>query len=158
VTTDTIADRFWDKVEKTRSCWLWTGGRSGADGGYGQMATQTGKAPKLAHRVSWEINRGPIPRGKSICHRCDNTICVRPSHLFIGSQADNSHDMWRKGRGKPPPRLPGEASGKAKLTWANVRAIRRQRTGGATLQAIGDKYGVTATQVWHIVKNKHWVE
>ncbi len=89
-----LADRFWVKVEKTDSCWLWTGA---PDGRYG-IAWQDGRQQK-AQRVAWLLCHGePVPRGVECCHRCDNPRCVRPDHLFLGTHRENMHDSIRKGR------------------------------------------------------------
>lgn len=93
-------NRFWAKVDKgsDAECWEWTASRNSY--GYGQLAVvlPSGKRPRLAHRLSWELHVGPIPEGMCILHRCDNPPCVNPSHLFIGTKADNYRDMRAKGR------------------------------------------------------------
>lgn len=96
-----MATRFWRKVTRTAECWLWLGAR-GKDG-YGRAALpghSGGMA--LAHRISWLLTNGEIPSGMQVLHRCDNRQCVRPDHLFLGTQADNIKDMWAKGRQKKP--------------------------------------------------------
>lgn len=90
-----LAERFWEKVVKSEGCWEWSGARS-KHGRYG-IINVGGRSTK-AHRVSWELNRGPIPPGAKVLHHCDNPPCVRPDHLFIGTQADNLADGRRKGR------------------------------------------------------------
>jgi hypothetical protein len=86
--------RFWSKVDKSGDCWTWTAGR---DGKYGKFCMPKGQSCR-AHRISYEMAHGPIPDGMFVCHRCDNPLCVRPDHLFIGSNRDNVHDAVRKGR------------------------------------------------------------
>lgn len=94
-----LATRFWPKVNKTATCWLWTGARQG---GYGEMsAGRRGEQPLRAHRVSWEIHNGPIPSGMFVLHNCadgDNPLCVNPEHLFLGDAKANAQDMTSKGR------------------------------------------------------------
>ncbi len=85
--------RFWEKVEKTPSCWLWVGGLSK---GYGIFSYQ--RKSLRAHRVSLSLVQDLLPE-KVVCHRCDVRNCVNPSHLFQGSQKDNVQDMIKKGRG-----------------------------------------------------------
>jgi hypothetical protein len=92
--------RFWRSVAKTQEgCWEWQG-RRGAKG-YGVFVWDTGK-PVLAHRASYTIARGSIPAGLFVCHHCDNPKCVRPDHLFVGTNADNMKDGYTKGRVRPP--------------------------------------------------------
>jgi len=104
-------DRFWAKVNKNGPtpehalgpCWVWTGARS--QFGYGNLTTN-GKQEN-AHRVSWEIHFGPIPDGIRVLHACDNPPCVRPFHLFLGTQKDNNRDREAKGRGNHPTKAKG---------------------------------------------------
>lgn len=94
----TPEQRFWAKVDKSGDCWNWTAARYHVNG-YGCFGLN-GKI-QGAHRVAWQFIRGPIPRGMWVLHRCDNRLCVRPEHLFLGTHQDNMNDMWRKGRGSP---------------------------------------------------------
>ena len=93
-----VADRFWDKVDRSGDCWNWTGALIST--GYGHLSVGVGetKTQVLAHRLSYVWRYGPIPDGFYVCHRCDNPKCVRPEHLFLGNQTDNMRDMAAKGR------------------------------------------------------------
>lgn len=90
-----LQERFWRSVNKTATCWVWT--RSVNTWGYGQIRNEKGTYT-TAHRISWRLHRGEIPEGQAVLHTCDNTRCVRPDHLFLGSQADNMRDKVGKGR------------------------------------------------------------
>src|ERR1017187_2146389 len=87
-------DRFWEKVRvthhKAKGCWPWVGARS--QSGYGNFMVRKGVF-EAAHRFSWRISFGDIPEGLQVLHRCDNRECVRPTHLFLGTQSDNMDDM-----------------------------------------------------------------
>ena len=87
-------ERFWAKVDRSGDCWLWTGGTN--VWGYGVHKVD-GRSV-AAHRFSWTLEKGPVPQGLVVCHTCDTPACVRPDHLFVGTQRDNIADMWAKGR------------------------------------------------------------
>ena len=89
---------FWQfvvKLDGDDACWIWMGAKNN---GYGVCRFQ-GK-DQYAHRVSWQIIFGIIPFAIKVLHSCDNPPCVRPSHLFLGTQLDNVHDMVSKGRAR----------------------------------------------------------
>jgi hypothetical protein len=135
---------------KTR-CWEWQASK--ARFGYG-LITISGK-PQFAHRVSWLLRHGAWPT-LHILHRCDNPACVRPSHLFEGSQGDNVRDMLAKGRGAYGTST-GEAHGMAKLTREEVDAIRLEFAKGMVTQvSLARKYNVTKKHIGNIVHGTNW--
>jgi hypothetical protein len=142
---------FWDHVDFTLSCWEWN---AAADGlGYGRWWFRD--AVRLSHRVAWEITHGPIPDGLCVLHRCDNPKCVRPDHLFLGTQGDNIRDMHAKKRAKP---ARGELSSRAKLTSEQVRDIWARYTGKHGEQTkLAKEYGVSSHQISMIVGGKSWL-
>ena len=146
MTTET---RFWAKVEKTVECWQWTAAR--VRQGYGHF--RVGDRLIYAHRYSWQLAYGPIPTGTHILHRCDNPSCVRPSHLWAGTQAENMADMVHKGRSRT---LHGGANGHARLTDEAVRTIRALAAEGWSQRRIARTFGVTKYPVQAILSGKTW--
>ena len=141
-----LEQRFWAKVDTSGDCWTWTG--SIRTTGYGQFGTPDG--PRQAHRIAWCLARGPIPDGLQVCHRCDNRLCVRPDHLFLGTQADNMRDMIRKGRAAVRERHP-----MARLSRAQAESIRADTR---TQQQIADEYGISQTHVGKIKRGLVWAD
>jgi hypothetical protein len=149
--------RFWSKVDirTTDECWPWNAsstplgyGKFGRGGRYGGW--------EFAHRMAYRLCSGEIPDDASVLHRCDNPPCCNPNHLWLGSQADNIHDMDKKGRRVNPPRF-GENNGGAKLTAAQVKEIRREYSNGGVKQCeLATKYGISYQQVHNIVNNHSW--
>lgn len=99
ILTDKIMERFWDKVEKTDTCWIWKGAKHAS--GYGRFKIDN----KLyyPHRITYEVAKGKIPPGAIVCHNCpggDNAQCCNPDHMFIGNHEDNRLDYLEKLREK----------------------------------------------------------
>ena len=149
---DKDVQRFWSKVDKSGgedACWEWQGYT--ADG-YGSIKID-GKMTRV-HRLSWILHNGVIPDGLCICHHCDNRKCCNPTHLFMGTRADNNYDMERKGRGR---NLKGEKHGMAKLTLKQVKEIRKLHRKGYLNQAdLAKRYGVNRTTIWEIIHRNNW--
>lgn len=146
------AQRFWAFVPigRPEECWEWRGHR-GTEG-YG-VITACGQ-PWRAHRLSWIIANGDIPKGMCVLHKCDNPPCVNPKHLFLGTRIDNSKDKVAKGR---QVHLRGELSGNSKLTDEQVIAIRMAYSNSAITQnQLAKKYRVTEENIKHIIDGKTW--
>jgi hypothetical protein len=113
---------------------------------------------KRAHRVSFAHHRGPIPEGHVVRHLvCDNPPCINPAHLALGTQADNIKDMMAKERYVKGHVYRGETSNSAKLSAAEVEAIREDYlTGLVTQYMLAELYGVSQTQIGRIVKGERW--
>jgi hypothetical protein len=145
-----ISERFWSKVDKSGSCWLWTGAKN--EHGYGLFNVR--KRSKLAHRIAWELAHGE-PAADCVLHRCDTPACVRPDHLFHGSKADNSRDMREKGRSRGAS-LPGEANPWAKLTDAAVLKIRAFAASGMSGLAIARLFSVSTSTACRVINGERW--
>lgn len=146
-----LEERFFAKVDRSggpEACWRWTGGLSG---GYGSL--RIGKRGNArAHRLSYALaNGGPIPDGLSVLHKCDNPICVRPDHLFLGTQATNMADRGAKGR-----QAKGESNGRAKLTENEVHEIVAETRRGTPNKQIARRFGVGRNAVGAIVRGDRW--
>ena len=144
----TLEQRFWEKVDRRESdeCWPWKGC---LHEGYGII--QVRGFSFLAHRISWTIHYGVIPDGLCICHHCDNRLCVNPQHLFLGTWADNNHDMAKKRRSAL-----GERNKHSKLTENQVIEIRRLLALGWGEAHIGSLYGVGHTAIHKIKHRCNW--
>lgn len=172
-----VAQKFWKQVEKTEGCWWWRGA----------LADKTKKSPygrygkMRAHRLAYELTNGEIAAHLHVLHQCDNTLCVNPAHLFLGTPKDNALDKTRKGRNNL---LKGEAwhaahDGKhggwkvpeekrrrgsqlvyAKLDEKKVMKIRFRwaavtKKYGA-MKAIAQDFGVSRRTIHSIVRRRTW--
>lgn len=143
-------DRFLTKFLNLSGCWVWQ--RARQKSGYGYFKYKNKNV--LAHRWSYEKFVGPIPPTLFVLHKCDNRLCVKPSHLFLGNNQDNMDDKVQKNRQS---RLPGELNGRAKLTEANVLSIRIEYTLGDCSQlSLAKKFGVGKTQIRRILAGESW--
>ena len=145
-----LEERFWEKVEKTNGCWLWTARKN--PGGYGWFRVDETRGSVLAHRMAYELTHGPLPDGMFACHHCDNPACVRPDHLFLGTDQDNKADMTHKGR-----QVKGSRMKQAKLTEDQVAEIRAlYAAGGITQVELGKRYGVRDSTINRTVNRVDW--
>jgi hypothetical protein len=143
-----LRERFYAKVKKTESCWLWTGAMLKT--GYGSI--RINKKAERAHRVAYELEVGEIPAGMLLRHTCDTPRCVNPAHLIPGTKRDNSKDALDRGQ-----HLVGERSPKAKLSNDDVSAIRTLLANGATGRYTAKLFGVTEGHISLIKNWKHRV-
>ena len=154
-----LEERFWEKVEKGKEneCWEWQGARSV---GYGTIGSggKNGNILK-AHRVSWEIHNGKIPKGSHygttcILHRCDNPPCVNPNHLFLGTHKENMNDRDKKGRAAD---TRGNNNGSAKLTEEVVKILRAlYKNRDITYVELGKEFGIHKVTVRKAVTGISW--
>ena len=148
--------RFLKHVQKTPTCWLWTGAFYTQFGQptYGQFYLN-GKLTG-AHRASYILFVGPIPDGLDILHSCDVKACVNPADLHPGTHKENlAEARERNGEWRVAPS--GEEHGRARLTWPQVHAIRAAAAQGTKQNVLADQYAVSRTQIGHIVNNRRWV-
>lgn len=147
-------ERFAKKTAVVGDCVEWTG----CIGSRGYGVIKINKRQVYAHRVSWELHCGRIPRGRGyhgtcVLHRCDNPRCVKPDHLFLGTMADNIADRDAKRRA---PDFKGHRNGNASLTDDIVRGIRRALSAGEMGSVIADRLGVSRTCVSKIKLGLRW--
>lgn len=137
----------WDRIRKTRSCWLWTGRVD--RWGYGKL-NQQGKTVS-AHRAVWKELVGPITPGVFLCHTCDRPNCVKPAHLYEGSQRTNMDDMIRRGRSTK-----GERHPMVRLSEKQAKEILRRGKAGERQSLIAAEFGISSVQVNRIVTGQRW--
>lgn len=154
-TAEQVRDVIQLRIKVTgRGCWEWQRARAN-DGGYGCL---NWKGVHMAHRVSWAVHVGPIPKGLNVLHKCDNPPCCNPDHLFLGTLADNNADMEAKGRSnrsglRAGSTFRGEAHGGARLTEEAVRDIRAS---SEPLRVLAERYGVKLMAVSRARAGKSW--
>lgn len=152
--------KFWAQVDAWNGteCWLWKGFIDSK--GYGRFSVKSAQpgrsmVSESAYRIAWQLqNCRHIPAGMHVLHACDNPACVRPTHLRLGTHADNMRDMAERGRARGGS-AGGEACGQSKLTWAQVREIRALLPVMRNAE-IGPLFGVTPSTISYIRSGKTW--
>lgn len=139
-------ERFFGYIENDdKGCWIWKGAQAG--GGYGTFFFEGKQVP--AHRRSWEIQNGPVPKGLWVLHKCDVRACVNPDHLFLGTRQDNMDDMKAKGRQSRKP-----SRGRQILFEEDIIKIRHLYSRGMLQREIGNLFGVGQAQISKILLHK----
>ncbi len=145
-------EAYIDRSGSPGACWLWMGHRTPF--GYGTIWNNDIRRVDLTHRVVWSLTFGDIPPKMCVCHHCDTPSCVNPTHLFLGTHADNSDDKVAKGRQKAGI---GERNGHVKLTEGQVLEIQHRFTeGGISQRELAEAYGIHQSTVSRIVAQKRW--
>ncbi len=151
-----MIERFLLKVAPPSDggCVLWTGSKCYDGYGIFTVGGRRNKKSVKAHRVAWQIERGTIPAGISVLHRCDVRSCVAVEHLFLGTRADNNADMFAKGRARTNS---GEENGNSKLTASDVLELRRlYASGRETQRGLAKLFGVTQKTAAQAIKKQTW--
>ncbi len=149
-------ERFWEKVlflTYDGGCWIWTGGVSG---GYGYIGRGGTSNMMKASQASWILNRGPIPDGFQLLHCCpnrDNRLCIRPDHLYLGTNVENVRDRMLRGN-----TMAGERGPRSKLTCEQVIDIRKRRSANEPLLVLANDYNVHPATISKIDLNQRWKE
>lgn len=185
--TEKQIKRFWKKISiseikfyNNSPCWEWTGSR--CSDGYGSVKINNKSFG--THRISWILCNGEIENGLFVLHHCDNPCCVNPTHLFLGTQRDNSLDKVNKGRGNylkgidswphnhkerlargekngmhthPEKRMLGEKNKNSKLKESEVIEIRQLfETGSYSKMKLGKIFNISDSQIYNIVNYISW--
>lgn len=153
---EVFMQRFLAKVQKTETCWIWTGAkqnpRRSQPDPYGVMLVcWRPRYAMLAHRLSWELFHGELADDICVLHKCDNPPCVNPEHLFLGTQKQNMEDCASKMRQRH-----GEGHLQARLTDIKVLEIRSKYGPGCGYVALGLEYGVGKSTIEAIITRHTW--
>ncbi len=151
-------ERIQSKVEfdTNGGCWLWPAAEGGS---YGLIRIRPHKSLFAVHRISYWVERGPLPDGLQGCHSCDVRLCANPFHVFPGTQSDNLRDASRKGRlylQRRNREFVGERHLNAALSNEDVRAIRLLHANGFKLPYLAARFESSEGNVAKIVGLRAW--
>jgi hypothetical protein len=147
-----LKERLYSKIFKDESTGCWNMKSSGK---FRYPRIQIGNKYMKASRVSYELHHGPITNGLHCLHKCDNTLCINPCHLFLGTHTENMHDMIKKGRAKKDgPK--GTRCAQHKLKEFQVIEIIKSLNSGERECDLMRKYKVSQSAIWHIKVNNTW--
>lgn len=126
--------------DRVTGCLIWTGGQTGAQ--YGAVWLD-GKVMQV-HVVSYELAKGPVPKGCVVAHSCDESLCFEPTHLFAKSQRENMVEALQRGRLLV-----------ARLSEDDARAVLALK-GVEPAAIVATRFGVTRRQVYRIWAGRRW--
>lgn len=146
-----LAERLWARVDRRGpdECWPWTGPIDGDRGRIGKGGKRGGLL--RSSQAAWIVTRGPIPDGMVVRHKCDNPPCCNPSHLELGTQADNVRDMIERGRLNMTGIRPGSLP---KLTLEQAERVRAQVASGASGASVARSLGVSPSTIYRILRRE----
>jgi hypothetical protein len=141
-------ERFLSGIREVTAdgCWLW--GPTNPRKSHHQV--QYARRRMGAHVFSYWLFVGALAPGQQVNHTCRHAHCVQPGHLYAGSHAQNMRDRWDDAGYYG---VSGERHHNARVSDANVVAMREAyRRGGVSFKTLGERYGITWTQAWNIVR------
>lgn len=152
--TTFMATKFWPYTRREENgCLVWT--RCLDAHGYGRVSLPCWRTA-FTHRVAWAAAGRELVEGMHCCHHCDNPPCLDIGHLFLGTDADNQHDKWAKGRGNQPPLFRGETHKMSKFTTPQIIEVVRLLELGNQYADIELATGVSVATITKVRQGTNW--